>query len=354
MTHQQRPLTADPRDTGPPIPELIGSAPAMQQVYRLVRQVAPFGASVLLSGEIGTGKQLIARAIHQLSPRSSGPFVRVNCGALTEQLLEGELFGCVRGWLGGAVDGHVGRFEAAHAGTIFLAEIDAAPPRLQARLLRVLREQEFERVGDTRTVRVDVRVIAASSRDLLEEVEAGRFREDLYHRLGVVAICLPPLRQRREDVPRLVCRFLEIYGQQNQRPVLRPGQEALDALEAYDWPGNVGQLQSCIERAVVLAPGEELTCDLLPEAVLGKRARRLGRGRATDLASLASELVEQGITTAGPQAQDLHAAIVNRVERELIAQVMTACEGVQTKAATRLGINRNTLHKKLKQYGLEK
>jgi len=354
MTDQQATLTADPRDTGPPIPELIGSGPAMQQVYRLVRQVAPSGASVLLLGEMGTGKQLIARAIHQLSPRSSGPFVRVDCGAQTEQLLDGELFGYVRGWLGGVVGDHAGRFEAADTGTILLADIDAAPPRLQAKLLRVLREQEFERVADTHTIRVDVRVIAASSRDLWEEVEAGRFREDLYHRLGVVTISLPPLRQRREDIAGLVSHFLEIYGRQNERPVLCPQQEALDALEAYDWPGNVGQLQSCIERVVVLAPGEELTCDLLPEAVLGKRARRLGRGRATDLASLASELVEQGITTAGPQAQDLHAAIVNRVERELIAQVMTACEGVQTKAATRLGINRNTLHKKLKQYGLEK
>ena len=354
MTDQHGTLTADPPDTGPPIPELIGSGPAMQQVYRLVRQVAPSGASVLLLGEIGTGKQLIARAIHQLSPRSSGPFVRVNCGAIAEELLEGELFGYVRGWLGGAADQRSGRFEAAHTGTIFLAEIDAAPPRLQAKLLRVLKEHEFERVGDTHTIRVDARVIAASSRDLWEEVEAGRFREDVYHRLSVVTICLPPLRQRREDIPRLVSHFLEIHGRQNGRPVLRPRQEALDALKAYGWPGNVGQLESCVERAVVLAPGEELTCDLLPEDVLEGKPRRLGRSRSMDLASLASELVEQGVTTAGPQAQDLHAAIVNRVERELIAQVMTACEGVQTKAATRLGINRNTLHKKLEQYGLEK
>jgi DNA-binding NtrC family response regulator len=354
MTDQHGTFTADPPDTGPPIPELIGSGPAMQQVYRLVRQVAPFGASVLLLGEIGTGKQLIARAIHQLSPRSSGPFVRVNCGATAEDLLEGELFGYVRGWLGRAADQRSGRFEAAHAGTIFLAEIDAAPPRLQAKLLRVLQEHEFERVGDTHTICVDARVIAASSRDLWEEVEAGRFREDLYHQLSVVTVSLPPLRQRREDVAGLVAHFLKIYSQQNDRPLLRPRQEAIDALEAYDWPGNVGQLQSCMERAVVLAPGDEFTCDLLPEAVLGGKPRRLGRGHATDLASLASELVEQGITTAGPQAQDLHAAIVNQVERELIAQVMTACEGVQTKAAARLGINRNTLHKKLKQYGLEK
>jgi DNA-binding NtrC family response regulator len=354
MTDQHGTLTADPRHAAPPIPELIGSGPAMQQVYRLVRQVAPFGASVLLLGEAGTGKPLIARAIHQLSARSGGPLVRVNCGATAEELLEGELFGSVGGWPGGAAQERSGRFEAAHTGTILLAEVDAAPPRLQAKLLRVLEEHEFERAGDTHMQRVDVRVIAASSRDLLEEVEAGRFREDLYHRLNVVTISLPPLRERREDIAGLVDHFLTIYSRQNDRPVLRPQQEALDALAAYDWPGNVGELQSCIERAVVLAPGEELTCELLPETIREGKPRRPGRGRSMDLASLAAELVEQGITTAGPQAGNLHAAIVNRVERELIVQVMTACEGVQTKAAARLGINRNTLHKKLKQYGLEK
>jgi DNA-binding NtrC family response regulator len=349
MTHQQGTLTADPRHAGPPIPELIGSGAAMQQVYRLVRQVAPFGTSVLLLGETGTGKQLIARAIHQLSPRSGGPLVRVNCGAIAEGL-----FGAVGGWPGEAAHQRNGRFEGAQTGTILLAEIDAAPPRLQAKLLRVLEEHEFERAGDTQTIPVDVRVIAASGRDLVEEVEAGRFREDLYHRVGVVTICLPPLRERREDIPGLLDHFLTIYSRQTDRPALHPRQEALDALAAYDWPGNVGELRSCIERAVVLASGEELTCELLPETIRGGKPRRPGRGRNMDLVSLAAELVEQGIATAGPQAGDLHAAIVNRVERELIAQVMTACEGVQTKAAARLGINRNTLHKKLKQYGLER
>ncbi len=354
MTDQQGTLTAASRETGPPIPELIGSGPAMQEVYRLTRQVARCDASVLLLGETGTGKELIARAVHQLSPRSSGPFVRVNCAGLREKLLESELFGDARGSPTGAIDGRTGRFEATQGGTVFLDEIDAVAPRLQVRLLRVLREHEFERLGDTRTIRVEARVIAASSRDLLEEVEAGRFREDLYYRLGVVTICLPPLRQRREDIAELVAHFLKIYGRQNDRPVLRPRQEAVDLLRAYDWPGNVGQLQNYVERAVVLAPGEELTCELLPEAVLGGKPHRVGRYRSMDPSSLASELVEQGITSAGPQADDLHAAIVNRVERELIVQVMAACEGVQTKAAARLGINRNTLHKKLKQYGLEK
>jgi len=218
----------------------------------------------------------------------------------------------------------------------------------------VLQEYEFERVGDTQTIRVDTRVIAASNRDLLEEIDAGRFREDLYYRLNVITIYLPPLRERREDIPALVSHFLKIYNEQDFRHVPYVAPAAMQALQEYAWPGNVRELQNYIERAVVLAPGDELTCDLLPEAVLGGKPRRIGRNRAGDLETVAAELVEQGIETAGPSAENLHAMVVNRVERELIAQVMAACDNVQIKAAERLGINRNTLHKKLKEYGLEK
>jgi DNA-binding NtrC family response regulator len=218
----------------------------------------------------------------------------------------------------------------------------------------VLQEHEFERVGDTQTIRVDTRVIAASNRDLMEEIEAGRFREDLYYRLNVVTIYLPPLRDRREDIPSLVNFFLKIYNEENYRHVPRVEPAAMQALVEYSWPGNVRELQNYIERAVVLAPGDELTRDLLPEAVLGGKPRRIGRHRAADLETLASELVQQGVESAGPSAENLHAAIVNRVERELIVQVMAGCDGVRIKAADRLGINRNTLHKKLKEYGLEK
>ncbi len=342
----------DPNQTGPPIPELIGSAPAMEQVYRLTRQVARSNASVLLLGETGTGKELIAKAIHRLSPRGSGPFVRVNCGALAENLLESELFGHVRGAFTGAVDNRTGRFEAAHTGTVFLDEINSTSPKLQVKLLRVLQEHEFERVGDTQTIRVDTRVIAASNRDLLDETEAGRFREDLYYRLNVVTIWLPPLRGRREDVPALVGHFLKLYSEENFRQPPRVEPAAMQALLDYSWPGNVRELQNYIERAVVLAPGDELSADLLPETVRGGKPRRIGR--AADPETLAAELVRQGIDAAGPDAENLQAAIVNRVERELFAQVMAACEGVQVKAAERLGISRNTLHKKLKEYGLEK
>jgi DNA-binding NtrC family response regulator len=347
------PPNVDPTETGPPIPGLIGSGPAMENVYRLTRQVARSNASVLLLGETGTGKELIAKAVHRLSPRGSGPFIRVNCGALAENLLESELFGHVRGAFTGAVDNRTGRFEAAHTGTVFLDEINSTTAKLQVKLLRVLQEHEFERVGDTQTIRVDTRVIAASNRDLLEETEAGRFREDLYYRLNVVTIYLPPLRERREDIPELAYHFLKIYNEENMRHVPHIEPAAMLALQDYSWPGNVRELQNYIERAVVLATGDELTRELLPEAVLGGRPRRIGRSRA-DLETLASELVQQGIETAGPTAENLYAAVVNHVERELIVQVLAACENVQVKAAERLGINRNTLHKKLKEYGLEK
>jgi DNA-binding NtrC family response regulator len=347
------PPTIDASETGPPIPGLIGSGPAMERVYRLTRQVARSNASVLLLGETGTGKELIAKAIHRLSPRGSGPFVRVNCGALAENLLESELFGHVRGAFTGAVANRTGRFEAAHTGTVFLDEINSTSPKLQLKLLRVLQEHEFERVGDTQTIRVDTRVIAASNRDLLDETEAGRFREDLYYRLNVVTIDLPPLRERREDVPALVDYFLKIYNDENSRHVPFVAPAAMRALTDYSWPGNVRELQNYIERAVVLATGDELTPDLLPEAVLGGKPRRIGR-HLTDPESLAAELVRQGIESAGPEAENLHAAVVSRVERELLVQVMAACNNVRIKAADRLGINRNTLLKKLKEYGLEK
>jgi len=344
----------DPPSATSPIPGLIGSGPAMQRVYRLTRQVAKTNASVLLLGETGTGKELIAKAIHQTSPRASGPFVRVNCGALTESLLESELFGHVRGAFTGAIANRTGRFEAAHTGTIFLDEINSTTPKLQVKLLRVLQEREFERVGDTQTVRVDTRVVAASNRDLSQEVEAERFREDLYYRLNVVPIHLPPLRERPEDIPELVGHFLSIYNEENDRYVAHIEAKALEALQNYHWPGNVRELQNYVERSVVLASGDELTSDLLPENVLGGGGRpRTSRNKPADLETLTFELVQQGLATAGPQEDNLHAKIVNRVERELIAQVMTACESVQTKAATKLGINRNTLHKKLKEYNLD-
>ena len=342
------------KQQGPPIPGIIGSSPAMEAVYRVTRRVAPSNASVLLLGETGTGKELIAKAVHRLSNRGSGPFVRVNCGALSESLLESELFGHVRGSFTGAIDNRTGRFEAAHTGTVFLDEINSTSAMLQVKLLRVLQEREFERVGDTKTIRVDTRVIAASNRDLEVEVDEERFREDLYYRLNVVPIRIPPLRERREDIAELVAHFLDVYNEDNDRYVVHIEREALQALSDYDWPGNVRELQNYIERAVVMAEGDELTRDLLPEAVLGGPSRAPRRGsEPVSLDGLAGDLVLQGLVEAGDEGDQLHTSIVNRVERELISQVMVACNNVQIKAAARLGINRNTLHKKLKEYGLE-
>ena len=218
----------------------------------------------------------------------------------------------------------------------------------------MLQEREFERVGDTQTIHVDTRVIAASNRDLQEEVEASRFREDLYYRLNVVTDLPPAAPQRREDIPLLVGHFLRIYNEQNLRHVPHVEPQAMEMLCRYEWPGNVRELQNYVERAVVLVPGDELTCDLLPEAVLGQKPRRIGRVRPANLDALVAELIEQGITAAGPQADNLSASIVNRVEKELILHVLADCDNVQTKAADRLGINRNTLRKKLEEYGLER
>ena len=340
-------------ETSSPSADLIGRSQAMQSVYRLTRKVANSDASVLLLGETGTGKELIAKAIHQLSGRHNGPFVRVNCGALTESLLESELFGHVRGSFTGAVANRTGRFEAAHTGTIFLDEIDSTSPKLQVKLLHVLQEREFERVGDTQTIRVDTRVVAASNRDLMQEVEHERFRQDLYYRLNVVPIHLPPLRDRREDIPLLVAYFLNMYNESNDRYVIHIHADATRALEAYHWPGNVRELQNYIERAVVLADGDELSPELLPAALHGDGPRMtFGRQRA-DLATLTQEVVQEGLANANATENNLHFKIVSRVERELIVQVMSACDNVQTKAANRLGINRNTLHKKLKEYELD-
>ncbi len=336
------------------LPGVIGSSLGLREVIRTTRQVAPSCACVLIVGETGTGKELIARAIHDLSPRSTGPYIRVNCGALTESLLESELFGHVKGSFTGAVDNRTGRFEAAHTGSIFLDEINSTSPKLQVKLLRVLQEGEFERVGDNNTKKVDTRIIAATNRDLLEEIESNRFREDLYYRLNVVPIYLPPLRERRDDVEPLVLFFLHRYAEQNRRDMRRVHPEAMRLLREHDWPGNIRELQNYVERAVILGTGPDLVVEHLPPQLRGQAAPRPIRPRSSsDQAVLCTELVRQGISGAGPNANDLHERIVGRVERELIQQVLQTCDRVQIKAAARLGINRNTLHKKLTEYRLD-
>src|SRR5690349_2877404 len=286
------PTDADDKD---PLPGVVGDSPAMREVYRLVRLVAPTPASVLLVGETGTGKEVLARAIHRLSKRVEGPYVRVNCCALAESLLESELFGHVKGAFTGAIDNKTGRFEAAHGGTIFLDEIASMSPKLQVKLLRVLQEKEFERVGESRTIHVDTRVIAATNQLLEDEIEAGRFRDDLYYRLNVVPIFLPPLRERREDVPALARYFLERYSEENRRDPPELSDEALQALMSYDWPGNVRELENWVERVVVLANGQPLTAAFLRTSGFGERRPRMPRSRTADLPSLIQQLVRVGI-----------------------------------------------------------
>jgi transcriptional regulator with PAS, ATPase and Fis domain len=322
----------------------------MREVFRLTRLVAPTRASVLLVGETGTGKELIARAIHRLSQRADGPYVRVNCGALSESLLESELFGHIKGAFTGAVDNKTGRFEAAHGGTIFLDEISSMSAKLQVKLLRVLQEREFERVGESRTIRVDTRVIAATNQLLEDEIDAGRFRDDLYYRLNVVPIYLPPLRERRKDIPALARFFLERYSEENRRDTPRLPDDVLESLQTYDWPGNVRELENYVERAVVLAQDATVNLQVLLPPGHGERRLRPTRSRGTDLPALIQQLVRAGIQTIPPEDRTLYKRVVRGVERELIEQVLQMSDNVLVKAAARLGINRNTLHKKVTEF----
>ena len=332
---------------------IIGDSPAMHEVFGTVGQVANSRATVLLLGETGTGKEMIAKAIHYNSPRKDKPFVRVNCGAMTSTLLESELFGHVKGSFTGAIKDKEGRFEAAHEGTIFLDEIGTMEPQLQVKLLRVLQEREFERVGDNATVKVDVRVIAATNVDLQEEVARGNFREDLFYRLNVVSIYLPPLRNRREDIPRLIDYFLDKYNAVNERRLRRISRDMLNVLLRYPWPGNVRELENAIERAVVLSTSEDFTEELLPLSV-----RMFAASRRTNQASESSEtltrrLADQAMADYEMREGEIYQLVIDQIEHALIDRALAKCNGVKTKAADFLGINRNTLNKKVKELGIE-
>ena len=342
-------------DDSSPLSSLIGTSSAMKRVFQITRLYAKASASVLILGETGTGKELIAKALHELSDRSDGPFVKINCGALTETLLESELFGHVKGSFTDAFRDRAGRFESADGGTIFLDEVNSMSSTLQVKLLRVLQEQEFERVGDSETIKVNVRVIAASNCDLSQEVLENRFREDLFWRLNVLPLQLPPLRRRPDDVEILVRHFLEVYNQRNGKSVTRIHPEAMQAMTDYAFPGNVRELQNYIERAIVLARGDELTTDLLPRTIVGdKRDAQVAVFRPTDDEALIREFVYGQLSKSEPDENELYRRIVEPVEKEMMLQVLDNCNQVQTKAAKKLGINRNTLYQKLVKYGLAK
>jgi len=332
---------------------IIGSSPAMLDVLGTIAQVASSRATILLLGETGCGKELIAKAIHYNSTRHEKPLIRVNCGALSAQLLESELFGHVKGAFTGAVKDKVGRFEAADGGTIFLDEIGTLDMQLQVKLLRVLQEREFERVGDHHTLQSDVRVIAATNLDLEEEVRKGTFREDLYYRLNVVTINLPPLRARREDIPRLIDHFLDRYNKENARELRKISRDVLNTLLRYPWPGNVRELENAIERAVVLSTGEEYSEDLLPLQI--RMFAQQVRGDSTDesIEALSARLADHAIKQYQMCEGEIYDLVINEVERQLIREALEFNNNVKVRTADFLGINRNTLNKKVKELGVE-
>ena len=315
-------------------PNIVGESRVMEEILALVKRVAGSRATVLITGESGTGKELIARAIHQCSNRAAKSCISVNCGALTETLLESELFGHERGAFTNAVAMRKGRFELADGGTLFMDEVAEMSQGLQVKLLRVLQEMEFERVGGVRTIKVDVRVVAASNRDLKEEVEAGRFREDLFYRLNVVHLHLPPLRQRQEDIPLLAAHFIKKYVQENLRDKTRITPEALQVLIHYAWPGNVRELENVMERAVILCSNNIISPQDLPAELAPAPAEsRLDIDRFIPL------------NTPLPEALDA-------IEEQMIRRALEKSGQVQVRAAEFLGITKSLLQYKLKKYHL--
>jgi formate hydrogenlyase transcriptional activator len=306
--------------------QIIGNSPALESVLEQVEQVAPTDSTVLIQGETGTGKELIARAVHNLSPRCGRPFVKLNCAAIPFDLLESELFGHERGAFTGAIAQKIGRFELADKGTLFLDEIGDIPPGLQPKLLRVLQEQEFERLGSTRTHQVDVRLVAATNRNLPEMVKRNEFRSDLYYRLNVFPIPLPPLRERRGDIPALVEHFVDIYSRRMSRGIEHIPPETMDELTSYQWPGNIRELQNFIERSVILTSGSVLR---------------------PPLASL----------KAAVETVSLEATTLEDAERDHIRKILEQTRWVvagPNGAAARLGIKRSTLYFRMQKLGISR
>ena len=310
---------------------IIGSSEAMQRIFAIVRKIAATDSTILIGGESGTGKELIARAIHFMSGRADKPFVGVNCGALPENLLESELFGHVKGSFTGAIRDKDGLFKVAESGTIFLDEVAEITPALQVKLLRALQEREFLAVGGTAPVKVDVRVLAATNRDLEEEVERGTFRADLFYRLNVIPLTVPPLRDRREDIPLLMRYFMQRLADKRGLPIKGVTKDALELLCEYDWPGNVRELENVLERMVLLEDRETLDRDSLPEKLVanpdrGAKSFFEGKPRAT----------------------------LEELEREYLLQVLESTGWQKKKASSILGINASTLYRKIQRYGLDR
>lgn len=307
--------------------QMIGRSAEMQKVFSMIKKVAPAKASVLITGESGVGKELVANAIHNLSGRKDKAFIKVHCAALSESLLESELFGHEKGAYTGADSMQKGRFELAHGGTIFLDEIGEINQNVQIKILRVLQEKTFERVGGEKSISVDVRIVAATNKNLEEEVKAGRFREDLYYRLNVVHLKVPSLKERKDDLPLLIDSFIKKFAAENEKEIIGIDSKAKAALLKYDWPGNIRQLQNCIESSVVMSNGKQIKLEDLPLSV--------------------SEYTGQEAISI-PMGISLEDA-----EKIIIMQNLSANKGNKSKTADVLGIGRKTLHRKLNEYGLE-
>jgi DNA-binding NtrC family response regulator len=313
--------------------EIVGTSRRMQEVFELVRRAAPARSNILITGESGTGKELVARAIHRLSPRAGRPFVPVHTSAIPSELLESSLFGYVKGAFTGAVSSRKGLFEAAHEGTLFLDEVGTVSLETQTKLLRVIQEREIRRVGGVEARSVDVRLVAATNVDLWAEVQEGRLREDLYYRLNVITIELPPLRERREDIPLLISHFLRTFSEENNRDVVAFSPEAVDALTEYPWPGNVRELENAVERAVVLSRGDTIGLDDLPQAL------------RTDPPD------ELAITEIPAEGLDFRLA-VQTFQSQLIRQALVQAGGVQRQAARLLKLSPTTLNEMVHRFGL--
>jgi DNA-binding NtrC family response regulator len=324
-------------------PPLVGSSAAMRAIHEVVAKVADSPTTVLLTGESGTGKELVARELHRLSSRRDRPLIKVNCAAIPKDLVESELFGYEKGAFTGAVGSKPGRFELADGGTLFLDEIGEIPVEMQVKLLRALQESEFERVGGIRTLSVDVRLIAATNRDLEELIAAGRFREDLYYRLNVVPIALPSLRERRDDIPLLVAHFIDKYNRRLGKKVERVDDEAMHLLLNHGWPGNIRELENLMERSVLFADGPVIEAQALPEG-LRERAAAPAAGPAAPAPALPAG--------GGASMKDIVRHAQAELERELIARALEETGGNVTRAAKRLQISRKSLQVKMKELGL--
>ncbi len=332
-------------------PNIIGKSEKMLTLFDLIAQVAPSRSTVLISGESGTGKELIAKAIHSASTRADRAFVPVNTGSIPVDLLESQLFGHVKGAFTSAVASKKGLFEVADQGTIFFDEIATVSPETQAKLLRVIQEREFMRLGGTEQLKVDVRIVAASNIDLLSLVKEGRFREDLYHRLNVIHLHLPPLRERREDIPMLLAHFLERFCTENTKPLRMFTPSSMKLLMDYDWPGNVRELENVVERAVVLSTQERVDVDLLPESL---RSKEIVRGVRLQLSEFLPPLPgEAGARTAADNPTPSLFQIIDEVERRIIVDMLERTGWNQTEAAERFLIPLSTLNQKIKRLGID-